>query len=378
MTTTETRRLTREAAEPSDHLSVADQHPRSATARPKPIEPTPGGEPNTTADQVRLELQAPNVGRGPNSQQAKASPSPNQVAPAGPDATPDRPAIARQGTMGQTLFDPALALAADILDDTETVWIANANRLRILTTSTADSDGEYRGFGLTEAHPDVARLAAMVATLEKLTGDATKHLEKVMRRHPLHPWVKAQRGLGDKQVARLLAAIGDPYWNTLHDRPRTVSELWAYCGLHVLPAGHPISDAHRRPAGRVQAGGGVTGHVGLDAHIGSAGVAPRRQRGQKSNWSENARKRAWLIANSVVKAGGPYREVYDSTKEKYADAVHAGPCVRCGPSGKPAAEGSPLSKAHIHARGLRAISKAVLKDLWIESRRIHLDPEGVA
>jgi hypothetical protein len=215
----------------------------------------------------------------------------------------------------------------------------------------------------------------MVATLEQLTKDATKHLEKVMRRHPLHPWVKAQKGLGDKQVARLLAAIGDPYWNTLYDRPRTVSELWAYCGYHVLPVSQLGCDAHGVTAGRDQAGGGDTSQRFSEAQAIRAGVAPRRQRGQKSNWSETARKRTWLIATSIVKAGGPYRDVYDATKMKYAEATHHAACVRCGPAGKPAEAGSPLSKAHIHARGLRAISKAVLKGIWIEARRIHVESE---
>lgn len=49
---------------------------------------------------------------------------------------------------------------------------------------------------------------------------------------------------------------------------------------------------------------------------------------------------------------------------------------RCLTSGKPAQPGSPLSKAHIHARGLRAISKAVLKDLWVEAKRLHELPVG--
>lgn len=388
--TAETRRPIRTLAELNWPASVGAQTPRPAIAGAIASVPAPGGGSNSTADQWPLETQVLDVGRGSNSQQAIGSSASNATAPAGArtrqpnlaapsisspadgtDAVPDRTATAVSVSNTLTLFDPALALAADILDDTEKVWIANANRLRILTRSEADSDGEYRGFGLDESHPDVARLAAMVATLEKLTQDATKHLEKVMRRHPLHPWVKAQKGLGDKQVARLLAAIGDPYWNTLHDRPRTVSELWAYCGFHVVSAGQALCATRTTTAGRGQAGGGDTGQAFGANQCVFAGVAPRRQRGQKSNWSETARKRAWLIANSVVKAGGPYRGIYDAIKEKYSDAVHDTPCVRCGPAGKPAQAGSPLSKAHIHARGLRAISKAVLKDLWIEARALH-------
>jgi hypothetical protein len=301
----------------------------------------------------------------PTPHPTSASLEPKVVASGGADASLDR----------KTLFDPSLALAADILDDTEKVWVANVNRLRILTTphDQADADGEYRGFGLDDNHPGVARLADMVATLETLTKDATKHLEKVMRRHPLGPWQRdpARKGVGEKQLARLLAAIGDPYWNTLHNRPRTVSELHAYCGYHVLPASHCYIDAHMAHAGRGSAGGGDTSQEGDETQPEVAGVAPRRQRGHKSNWSETARKRAWLIAESIVKAGGPYRDIYDTTKGKYAAAVHVVSCVRCGPASKPAPVDSPLSKAHIHARGLRAIAKTVLRDLWIEAQRLH-------
>lgn len=297
----------------------------------------------STSDSVHAgsDTQDPTDGVGSITQQARVVAEPTLPAPAGADAAPDRTVIGPALSIPGSLFDPALAFAADILDDTEGLWVANSNRLRTLTTAAdqPDADGVCRGFGLTEAHPDVARLSAMVATLEQLTKDATKHLEKVMRRHPLHPWVKAQKGLGDKQTARLLAAIGDPYWNTLHDRPRTVSELWSYCGL---------GDAAKQV----------------------------RRRNQKVTWSPDAKKRAWLISNSIIKAGGPYRKVYDAAKEKYADGVHAEECKRCGPSGKPAQPGSPLSKAHIHARGLRAISKAVLKDLWIEAKRLHELPDS--
>lgn len=304
-----------------------------------------------TVDQASHESQPAFVGGGSSSQRASSQSESNASAPAGAEAGTGQSSSGESNPTRGTLADPFLALAADILDDLEREKIANQNRLRQLTRSVEDSDGETRGFGLDESHPDVARLAALVELIEKAEHQAVLNLQRKMREHPLGPWVKQQKGLGEKQTARLLAAIGDPYWNTLHDRPRTVSELWAYCGFHVLhPGGLEASDNQDRVA---------------------AGVAPKRQRGQKSNWNESARKRAWLVANSVVKAGGPYRETYDATKDKYADAVHTSPCVRCGPAGKPAPEESPLSKAHIHARGLRAVSKSVLKDLWVESKRFH-------
>lgn len=311
--------------------------------------PSPAG-PDSPPAQGGDEAQPFRVGRGPSSDRAARLPT--------------RP-IARP------LLDPTLLIAAEIVDDLEKTRVANENRLRQLTRDVEDADGEERGFGLTEDHPAVARVAAIVEGLGRLEHEAVLNVQRAMRQHPLGPWVKAQRGIGEKQAARLLVAIGDPYYNSLHDRPRTVSELWAYCGFHVLPASHRPLDTQGSSASGAPSSGGDPGHARGDDHIRTAGVAPRRTRGQKSNWSEDARKRAWLIANSVVKAGGPYREIYDATKVKYADAVHTSPCVRCGPKGKPAPEGSALSKAHIHARGLRAISKAVLKDLWIESRRLH-------
>ena len=82
--------------------------------------------------------------------------------------------------------------------------------------------------------------------------------------------------------------------------------------------------------------------------------------------------RAFLVAESCIKQSGtPHRAVYDATRAKYADALHAAECIRCGPKGKPAPIGSPLSDGHKHARALRAVAKEVLKELWREARRIH-------
>lgn len=309
------------------------------------------------------------------------------------------------------LTDPLLALAADVLDDLERVRIANENRLRQLTRDVTDKDGEERGFGLTLDHPDVARLAALVEALAKAEHDATLNLQRMVRKHPLGPWIKAAKGIGEKQGARLLAAIGDPYWNDLHQRPRTVSELWAYTGYHVIrlpggqcgfgaqvedatgtstsahqyhhgtqvsvvggdlpPVSHPALDTHPKC---VDGTGGDSDQACHDTQAVPVGVAPCPMRGQRVNWSPTAKMRARLISESIVKAGGPYREeVYDAGRAKYAEALHRTPCRRCGPSGKPALIGSALSDGHKHARALRLVSKEILKGLWKEAKRLHED-----
>lgn len=238
---------------------------------------------------------------------------------------------------GGFLRDPVLGLLADVLDDFETVRIANTNRVRILTRDEADSDGEERGFGLDENTPVVKKLIGTVAAMEQAEHEAILNLQRAMRAHPLAGYQKRHRGIGEKQLARLLATIGDPYWNDLHDRPRTVSELWAYCGFDVRN-----------------------------------GKAPKRTKGQVSNWSEDARKRVWVIASAMPKfPGGKYEQVYRDARAKYEGGLHGTECVRCGPAGKPALAGSVRSDGHNHAMAIRLVAKEILKDLWIESKAIY-------
>jgi hypothetical protein len=271
----------------------------------------------------------------------------------GPVSAQDPPAHGSATPKATSLADPALAFAADVLDDLERVRNANANRLRSLTTTEPDEDGVMRGFGLDESHPDVARLAAMVTTLDALVHDATLQLQRQMRKHPLGPWAKAQRGIGEKQAARLLATIGDPYWHTLHNQPRTVSQLWAYCGLHVLTGGD--SDLFPR-----------------DTQTRAEGVAARRTKGQKSNWSTLAKTRAWLCVESCMKQidapckgdegighhidgckCSPYRIKVDQRRTR---------TLLTHPEWKP---------GHSLNDGMRVASKELLKDLWREAKRIH-------
>lgn len=230
------------------------------------------------------------------------------------------------------LLDPLLAFASITLDDLESQRIAMENRYRSLTQSGVSENGNEWGFGLDERNPQVATMGALVDQAREMEKQAVKNLEKLMRQHPLGPWVKAQRGLGDKTTARLLGIIGDPYWHTAENRPRTVSELWAYCGL--------------RPG-------------------------QKRRKGVQANWSDEAKKRAWLLATSCVKSGGPYREVYDKRRDHTGERLHDTECVRCGPAGKPAQPGSSWSKGHQHADALRITSKEILKDLWKQARNCH-------
>jgi hypothetical protein len=256
------------------------------------------------------------------------------------------------------LADSLLLIYSDALDDLERTRIATENRVRSLR--------QVKGMGAT---PEEARLVAMVDGLAALEHGAELELKRALRKHPLGPWVKATVGVGEKQGARLLAAIGDPASR------RTVSQLWAYSGYHVLPVGQPRPDSHAQVADGEPSSD--TGQVHHETQPVLAGVAPSRNRGQKANWNTTAKMRAFLVAESCIKhRRSPYRAVYDAGREKYADSVHKVPCRRCGPSGHPAETGSPLSDGHKHARAMRLVSKAILRDIWVEARRV--TDQGVA
>ena len=247
--------------------------------------------------------------------------------------------------------DARLAIYADALDDFQRVRIATDNRLRALNQVKCMGDTIEAG-----------RMRQTSDTLAALEHGVTLELKRVMRKHPLGPWVKAQAGVGEKQAARLLASIGDPATRA------NPAQLWAYCGY-------------------------VPGQ--------------RRQKGVKSNWSAVAKSQAYLIAESCTKqtctacrrqsaekkANGdgtlgwtpppadctcadvsPYRAVYDQYRVAHAESVHTDPCAQCGPAGKPAQPGSPLSMGHRKARAVRYVAKRILRDLWREARRVQSDP----
>jgi hypothetical protein len=208
-----------------------------------------------------------------------------------------------------------------------------------------DADGICRGLGLSVGEPAARAAASAADGLEALERGAVLALQRRLRTHPLGAWVRSVVGVGEKTAARLLGAIGDPYWNPLHDRPRLVSELWAYCGLH--------------------------------------GPHGRKRKGVAANWNQDAKVRAYLVAEACIRWDGqpdkngrpraisPYRAAYNAARSRYVDKVHTEACARCGPAGKPAQPGSPWSDGHRHGAAMRLVMKALLRDLWLEAKKVH-------
>lgn len=256
------------------------------------------------------------------------------------------------------LVSRELAVLAERVHALEEFRKACANQHQSLTDTKMHKDGEYRGQHLPVEHPVAAHSATIVDSIRRLEDELVSLLEKELKRSPLGPWIKAQKGLGPKTTARLLASIGDPYWNDLHERPRTVSELWAFCGY--------------RPG-------------------------QKRAKGQQMNWSPDAKMRLHVVVEPIIKmiskpcysvkgddneylyavhiegacTCSPYRVLWDQARAKYSGSVHPETCVRCGPSGNPAKAGSVRSAKHQMEMANRIVKKAILRDLWREAKRIH-------
>lgn len=222
--------------------------------------------------------------------------------------------------------DALLLILADRLNDIEGLRKATGNQLAALTRSSDIAGGK----GLSEHSKAAVSMADWLALLEREEHQVVLQLQRALRLHPLGRWVKDTVGIGEKQGARLIAAIGDPAWNHAADRPRRgPAELWAYCGY-----------------------------------------APeqKRRKGVQSNWNAEAKMRAFLCAESCIKQTGgadrssspegvtrsrsPFRDEYDKARANWVDRD--------------------TSDAHKHQHALRCVAKAILKDLWLAARAIEL------
>jgi hypothetical protein len=346
---------------------------------------------------------------------------------------------ANEGLTNQplTLADPVLSINADIVDDLERTRMANVNRIGVMTRVGPDEDGQQRGWGLSLDHPQVKPIQEIVVNLAALEKDAVLQLQRAVRKHPLWTsWGKDAKGVGEKQFGRLIASIGDPYINTKTGLPRTVGALRAYCGLHVVPAVRtgvtdhvdsdsgeltpsvgqhehdirrdrvdggassaasqarlvdpstvaggsqaPATDTSLPVAGTPEEGGGID-QTRPDDHQSFVGVAPRRRRGERANWSTRAKTKAYLISESCMKQIGKgckgeegglraegHLENCDCSVYRIAyDKRRAHTAVTHGPESE-----RPWTKQHLMNDALRYTSKAILRDLWRAARQWHLE-----
>ena len=262
---------------------------------------TPGHEPRDTQSLVAGGQLA--SGQGRRESQTKAA--------AGNPLTPGHGSDDTQTTRAGGHLDGELLFYAALLDDIEDLRKRTANRARALAAEGATA-AEY------ERH---------VEAFAGLEHQAVLHLQRAMRKHPYAPWVKQTLGVGEKQGARLLAAIGDPYWNAAEGRPRRgPAELWAYCGY---------------------------------------APGQKRQKGVKANWNAEAKMRAFLVAEKCLNTGVRKLDGYDDTDGyDFENRVALTPHAQVYLDARRAWADRDTSEGHKHNHALRRVAKEVLKDLW--------------
>lgn len=246
-----------------------------------------------------------------------------------PVVPPNHPATSRAQPTGQSSGGwVELRICADLFHRAQQERIAVANLLR---TSDHDMFGPH--LAQIEATEHAARLM-LRRCYRRVVPDSLKALQK------------AEAGLGEDSFARILGHLGDPYIATPHwwegtganrtlmvGEPyvRTISQLWQYCG-------------HGAPGRRT---------MGMTAEQ-LAGLG-----------NPTVKMLVHLQAEFCMKQKGRYRALYEATRCQVEDKKHTVPCVRCGPSGKPAQEGTPWAKGHQHAHALRVVGKEILRDMWL-------------
>lgn len=238
------------------------------------------------------------------------------------------------------IADPMLFTLAQTLQDYETLRIAEEHRLRIFSTPSdvPDEDGVCRGFGYAEDSKEVQVVKGLIDPLKELEHRTVLSLQKRMRVNPIWPYFKDVKGVGEKTLARLMACIGDPYLRPLGDgsyEPRTVSQLWAYCGMHTMP--------------------------NKDGEI----IAAKRMKGVQANWNTEAKTRLFLLSQNLLRQG--IRK--DKDGNQYAVTEYGQ--LYLDRRAHTAVTHPEWNPGHGLNDALRIMGKELLKQLWRAAREIH-------
>lgn len=236
--------------------------------------------------------------------------------------------------------DPMLFTLAQTLQDYETLRIAEEHRLRIFSmpSDVPDEDGVCRGFGYAEDSDEVQVVKGLIDPLKELEHRTVLSLQKRMRVNPIWPYFKDVKGVGEKTLARLMACIGDPYLRPLDDgsyEPRTVNQLWAYCGMHTI--------------------------ANKDGEI----VAAKRMKGVQANWNTEAKTRLFLLSQNLLRQG--IRK--DADGNQYATTSYGQ--LYLDRRAHTAVTRSEWTPGHGLNDALRIMGKELLKQLWRAAREVH-------
>jgi hypothetical protein len=261
----------------------------------------------------------------------------------------------RPAALQQRSATPKMAERSELIDEIREQWKrrqawhraeksltlqAKAMCRRLVGGDIGDAEKLYQAATKGKEHP-LAHIAtaAMMPLLgardhiEPQRKAVEKRLAKLAKELPVAAWVEEQRGVGVGSLAAIVGEAGDiaKYGNP--------AKLWKRMGMAVMPDGK----RQRR----------VEGVAALEH-----GYSPSR------------RSVMWNIGDCMVKAGGPWRELYDTRKAYEIETATAAGITVC-PSAKIPKKNQEAyrSSGHVHNRAKRYIEKRFLRDLWKAWRR---------
>lgn len=291
--------------------------------------------------------------------------------------------------------------------DTEVRLMANVvNRLELTRKGISQLMNEYeKSHNITRQ--DAGEVGSAIATLytildgDTLTGRAglvdlekiaikgsslQVGVETVVNGHPMGAWVSRQVGIGEKQFGRWYGAVTSEKRKVKFEKQGVLKKgqivpasnlLWFW----DIQTGEWVERTYAK----------LWRHCGLD--VTDEGKAPRRvQGGGFGHWNNEARMRAILMADQVVKVTHRCDECKAQKAEREKDETGwlppADDCY-CDELGhkyldiydrerlKWLAEDdkADLFKAHHHRHALRVVAKRIVRDAFQEAKR--LEKEGL-
>jgi hypothetical protein len=187
------------------------------------------------------------------------------------------------------------------------------------------------------------QLCALHRELERAEARALKHVERALEQIPVwNQWLVNVRGCGPAIGGVILASIDIA-------KAEYPSSLWRYAGLDVGPDGRGRS---KRPE-----------HLVERSYLDKDGKEAKRM-GVTHN--PELKTRLFLLATSFIKAGGPYRAIYDDRKLR----LESHPVYGAHNDGKEIEGKGKVSKGRRHMMAMREMQKRFLVDLYKAWRTI--------
>ncbi len=214
----------------------------------------------------------------------------------------------------------------------------------------------------------------LLQRVQNIEGFADGRVSKMILLHPAFGWFNQVKGIGKENIGKVVGLV----------RVKPSDEI--YCPNHecrlVWPKDKELSENHKefcscktelKEYGYANTISGFWKFAGYD--VTSDNKGPKKVKGSKLTFNSQLRSMCWRVANSLLRAKGPYYRYYLNEKEKdlmkYANqGISIVPAEQLPKiDGKKQETEKIVSEGHVHNRALRKMIKLFLSHLWLEWRK---------